>query len=78
MTPYWVVFRDRSDGTIEADSWSDAGLKAAAFGTVVEIKQLPYPAEPRLGEKTTCPSFCISPLTCSGRSSCPRSYACSE
>jgi hypothetical protein len=55
--------------------------KAAEVKPGVEttvISSLPYPADPRLGTTSTCPPFCYSPSVCAGRSSCPKSYACSE
>lgn len=46
---------------------------------IVEIKPLPYPGEPRLGYKSgDCPSFCLHPTKCAGRSCCPRNISCSE
>jgi hypothetical protein len=46
---------------------------------VTSIQPLPYPAMPRIGTwRSGCPSFCMSPKQCAGRSSCPRSYACTE
>lgn len=46
---------------------------------ILSIQPLPYPGEPRLGYKSgDCPSFCMHPDKCAGRSSCPRKIACSE
>lgn len=46
---------------------------------IASISPLPYPGEPRLGYKSgDCPSFCMHPARCAGRSSCPRSIACVE
>lgn len=51
------------------------GVEAA----IVSIKPLPYPGEPRLAYRGgDCPSFCMHPAKCAGRSSCPRSIACVE
>lgn len=47
--------------------------------TVHSIETLPYPGEPRFDYKAgACPSFCLHPAKCAGRSSCPRNIACSE
>ena len=52
---------------------------AAQMGEVQGVYPLPYPADPRIRtDEDKCPSFCLSPATCSGRGSCPRDYACSE
>jgi len=56
------------------------GLEIAeAIGGVLAVDSLPYPADPRIktGEDS-CPSFCMQPQQCKGRTSCPRNYACSE
>jgi len=44
---------------------------------------LPYPADPIIWQFDhpvigICPPFCTSPEKCKGRTSCPKSYACSE
>lgn len=53
---------------------SDMGLKDVKFYS------LPYPASPYLNgdESRGWPNFCFSPKECKGRTSCPKSYACSE
>ena len=78
--PFWVTITGHSPVCVEAVSHEEAcaiasketGMDAAS------AKILPYPAEPRIGEKTSCPSFCYRPRECAGRTSCPQSYACSE
>ena len=46
---------------------------------IASVQSRPYPGEPRLGYKNgDCPSFCLHPAKCAGRSSCPRNIACSE
>ena len=50
-------------------------------GLVTDIQCLPYPASPRLvtvsyHKSGACPSFCMHPNQCAGKSSCPRSYSC--
>lgn len=73
------------DGETEADAIANAHTHFALAGCKVDdvqilsVQTLPYPAEPRLGYKSgDCPSFCMRPHECAGRSSCPRSIACSE
>lgn len=69
------------DGETEAEV-RDAMRKLLPIEVNLEtaiIKPLPYPGEPRLGYKSgDCPSFCMHPDKCAGRTSCPRSIACSE
>ncbi len=76
MIPYWVTFTDRSPGCIEAAGRAEALEKGMAFGNAIEAKILPYPANPRLGETSCCPSFCFQPSGCAGRSCCPRNISC--
>ncbi len=53
-----------------------AGLKIDDV-KIVDVKPLPYPGEPRLGYKSgDCPSFCMHPAQCAGRTCCPRSISC--
>lgn len=64
--------------TVEYRKRLTAKAEAVGHGTPLQIDQLPYPANPRLGLASNCPSFCSQPAKCLGRGSCPRSYACSE
>lgn len=55
-----------------------AGLKVEE-AQIADIQPLPYPGEPRLNYQSgDCPSFCMHPIKCAGRTSCPRNIACSE
>lgn len=66
---------------VEANSPEEAKKKLEESGWEGEVKQvkfLPYPADPRIGDQSQCPSFCWLPNSCAGRSSCPRSVACSD
>lgn len=89
----WVKFEDGSRACVERpadmshDDWREKQMDFAsdlAGKQAVEAWSLPYPANPRLNkvaynEKAgPCPPFCYSPDQCKGRSSCPKSYACSE
>lgn len=56
---------------------AEAKERASKFGPVKEILPLPYGARPSLdGERMG--DFCHDPEKCAGRTSCPKSYACSE
>lgn len=81
MTPYWVEFEAGGGAAcVEADSQEEARERAKTLTgrEVVAVSRIPYPAEPRIGQRSECPSFCFFPHACRGYSSCPRSYACSE
>ena len=78
MNPYWIYFRDRVPGCVEAPTDADAMIAAKEFGEPIQAFLLPYPASPRLGEKTDCPSFCFQPGQCKGKSCCPRNISCVE
>ena len=86
---YWVEFakpvkhggRDRQNLSVDGTEKSVRAQVAEAFpgAEIVSIKPLPYPAEPRLNYKSgACPSFCLQPVRCAGRTSCPRNISCSE
>jgi hypothetical protein len=77
MTPFWV---EPQGVCVEADSETSARqiAKALTRQEPTSVDVLPYPAEPRVGDHSDCPSFCFTPKACAGHSSCPRSYACSE
>ena len=86
MRAYWVEFKDGTAGCCEGQSAYDAGIIAAHL-TNKEVDHdpevLPYPASPLIWQfdhpkHGKCPAFCSSPSQCKGRSSCPKSYACSE
>lgn len=85
MQAYWLTFADRKAGCVEAEDAIDAAL----IGTelmgceVTKVAILPYPASPRLHSYThpkfgQCPSFCIFPEQCKGRTSCPQRRSCTE
>jgi len=78
VTAYWATFTDASPVCVEAASEAVARVYAEKRGTVAEIKRLPYPASPRIGDMTQCPSFCYTPNTCAGRGSCPKDRACND
>ncbi len=80
MTPYWLSFTDGTSGCCEGATLAAAITKAEDItGKVVSGgKRLPYPAHPRIGEQSSCPSFCHDPDKCAGKSSCPMDYACTE
>lgn len=85
MRPYWIRFTGRISGCVEAVN-AKAAMKIAAKATGAEpvgADRIPYPAEPRINvfkypEHGACPSLCYSPERCRGKTSCPKSYACSE
>lgn len=76
--PFWVSFKDRSPGCVEAVDKDHAMALAEAHGTPISADVIGYPADPRLepfyspkwGE---CPSFCIAPERCKG-GSCVNPY----
>jgi hypothetical protein len=78
-----VAYRKRTITALCVDGTEEQARQqvtdAFADRTVVSMQPLPYPAEPRLvGPLSTCPAFCYQPQSCAGRTSCPRSIACSE
>lgn len=77
MIPFWIL---PLAVCVEAPTAEEAlGIAESETGKkATEAKELPYPAEPRVGSQSNCPSFCWQPTLCAGRRSCPRSYACSE
>ena len=72
------------DLRVEANNLELQAIKSAiedgghANRVVWEYGTLPYPASPWVGPHGECPAFCSTPDHCKGRSSCPRSRACSE
>jgi hypothetical protein len=79
LSPYWVMFENRSAGCVEDVSEEAAKAQAATLGKVTSFKKLPYPATPRLSaKKSDCPPFCYTPNQCQGRGSCPKGHACDD
>lgn len=85
MRSYWVTYNGTQTGCIEAtDEKAAAALTKEITGfDATSVKDLPYPANPRLNKYEhpsygVCPSFCFAPATCCGRTSCPQSYSCVE
>lgn len=77
MRPYWIVFYDRTAGTVEAPTLTDALKEATRFGKVMNAQVLPYPATPILVGNASV-VMCFSPERCKGFTSCRRPVACSE
>ena len=79
---WWVRFRDRDPGCVETMKKPHTAVQAmelaGKFGDPVTASRLPYPAGPRLGETSDCPSFCYEPSKCVGWGACPQQKACSE
>lgn len=78
MRYFYATFTDRAAGCIDAETLDEAKVKAAAFGTVKEVKSNPYPTSNRLGEHDDCPPFCYKPGACAGKTACPQNYSCTE
>ena len=78
MRPWWVEFVLGPPGCVEANSEDQAREVAVRHGAVKSVKPLPYPANPRLGSTSNCPSFCWQPRDCAGKTSCPRPRACDD
>ena len=78
MDAYWIAFEDGSAACYEAQSPEDARGAASKDGAVSEIAVLPYPADPRKGNISDCPSFCYRPRECKGNTACPRPRSCTE
>ena len=89
MPSYWIKFKDRAPGCVEADDETAAMVAArvATIGLPISAMILPYPAEPRLitkmykdsrGHEYNIPSFCFTPEQCCGKTSCPRRHSCVE
>lgn len=69
------------DGEDTAQAVTNTTRELTAYGLsgfeITTVQPLPYPAEPRLGYKSgDCPSFCMQPIKCAGRSCCPRPISC--
>lgn len=92
MNSYWLTFTDGSKACCQGQTEYDAKQiaekltgKKVTGGEWKDIgaKILPYPASPVIWQldhpvSGKCPAFCTSPEQCGGRTSCPKSYACSE
>lgn len=78
--PFWVVFTNGQSVCVEAaDEESAAQIATKETGHEVRsTKCLPYPASPRVGPTSHCPSFCWNPDQCAGKRSCPRARACDD
>jgi hypothetical protein len=79
MTRYWVSFTNGPGSCcIEAESEEDARVVGAERGVVDAVYFLPYPANPRFGKQSDCPTFCDTPEQCKGLTSCPKRKACDD
>lgn len=86
MANFWVDFEDGSAGYVEAKDMREAATIAdeKTGKKSKSVRTLPYPADPIIHrgephpEYGHCPAFCYTPKQCAGKSSCPKSYACSE
>jgi hypothetical protein len=85
MQAYWLTFEGRGPGCVQAEGEYDAKV-IGTHVTGCEVKKieiLPYPATPRLSSYKhpkygECPSFCMEPEVCKGRTSCPQRHSCTE
>jgi hypothetical protein len=87
MSFYWVQFVGPSDiatrvhdgCTVRAKDGDEAVVVATqeTGKAVARVDILPYPAYPYL-KSDGHPEFCFDPEGCRGRTSCPKSHACSE
>ncbi len=77
---WWVKFSARSPVCVEAiDEHAARGKAAGETGCIpTSVERLPYPAEPRVGDRSECPSFCYRPQDCVGRTSCPTAPSCTS
>jgi hypothetical protein len=76
---YWVIFESGKKGSLDPSQGDNIKELAESLGgPVKELWKIPYPAFPKLHIGRGTPDFCMSPVACKGRHSCPRSYACSE
>jgi hypothetical protein len=75
---WWVTFANGVKARCFEGEPDDVESRAKEIGAVRTIRSLPYPAEPRDQPNGPCPSFCYTPSSCQGRTSCPKNYACSE
>jgi hypothetical protein len=85
MHSFWLTFKERGAGCVEAKDASAAmGIAKQETGfDAIKAECLPYPAEPRLNQYVdprygVCPSFCFKPSECCGNTSCPQRRSCVE
>lgn len=81
MPYYWVTFYSGPAGSVEAKDKGEAeviGSRERGGVQVHKVEVIPYPATPVLHNPSGCPAFCTTPVMCSGRTCCPKRYACSE
>jgi hypothetical protein len=80
MTPYWLTFTDGTSACCEGKTLVQSIVKAEDITGKVVARgaHIPYPAVPRVGEQSECPSFCYNPQRCLGKSSCPMDHSCTE
>jgi hypothetical protein len=80
MSAWWVTFKDGTSACIEAVDGPAAvvGATIAANKIVINHSRLPYPAEPRIGQRTSCQSYCYDPHYCKEHGACPKSPACTS
>lgn len=83
MFAYWLTFKNRGPGCIEASTEAEAIEISKAHGEVATCNRLPYPADPRLHKYIdpkwgACPSFCYKPNQCVGKSCCPQNHSCTD
>ena len=85
MNSYWVTFKNREGGCVEADSHESAKAIAMAVtgAEPVDASIIPYPADPRLNvlnysKSGPIPSTCYTPLQCIGFIACPKPKACND
>ena len=92
MNTYWLTFTDKSEACCQgmnefhaksiAEKLTGKKVAGGAFKDIA-AKPLPYPATPIVWQFDDpcygkCPPFCYAPRECAGRTSCPKSRACSE
>lgn len=81
MSVYWVTLDDNKQGSVAAhrkpkDKPLDAWIEESLGAKIVTLRTLPYAAAPLLLGDDIC--LCYSPHYCAGRTSCPKTRACSE
>lgn len=61
-----------------AERWAAEQAFQGRVAKLATLRTLPYPASPRIGLRSTHPSFCLTPEDCQGRAACPRDRACND
>ena len=75
---YWIKYKNTIDGPELHGSVDDLD-SFIRNRILIDYHHIPYPSSPVLQSNTGCPPFCYDPEgSCKNRSSCPKSYACSE